>query len=156
MNMDQKKLVEQIEARFGKRVALLLDSQTQQLSGDIQARLQEARNLAISRAKPELSPVFAQQLQTANQGFSGFRFNKPLWSVTSWLIPIAVVVFGLVAISEWQEDQRIKDIANVDIALLTDDVPPDAFVDNGFMAYLKLKTSTKPQVEQTKPEDEKI
>ncbi len=156
MNMDQKKLVEQIEARFGKRVALLLDSQTQQLSGDIQERLQEARNLAISRAKPEFSPVFAQQLQTANHGFSGSRLNKPLWSVTSWLIPIAVVVFGLVAISEWQEDQRIKDIANVDIALLTDDVPPDAFVDNGFMAYLKLKTSTKPQVEQTKPEDEKI
>ena len=92
----------------------------------------------------------------SNQSFSGSRFNNPLWSLTSWLIPIAVVVFGLVAISEWQEEQRIKDIANVDIALLTDDVPPDAFVDNGFMAYLKLKTSTKPQVEQTKPEDEKI
>ena len=156
MNMDQKKLSELIEARFGKHVALLLDSQTQQLSGDVQERLKEARDLAISRAKPEFSPAFAQQLQTANQSFSGSRFNNPLWSLTSWLIPIAVVVFGLVAISEWQEEQRIKDIANVDIALLTDDVPPDAFVDNGFMAYLKLKTSTKPQVEQTKPEDEKI
>lgn len=156
MNMDQKKLSELIEARFGKRVAFLLDSQTQQLSGDVQERLKEARDLAISRAKPEFSPVLAQQLQTANQSFSGSRFNNPLWSLTSWLIPIAVVVFGLIAISEWQEEQRIKDIANVDIALLTDDVPPDAFVDNGFMAYLKLKTSTKPQVEQTKPEDEKI
>ena len=43
MNMDQKKLSELIEARFGKRVALLLDSQTQQLSGDVQERLKEAR-----------------------------------------------------------------------------------------------------------------
>ena len=41
--MDQKKLMEQIEARFGKRVALLLDSQTQQLSGDIQERLKSVR-----------------------------------------------------------------------------------------------------------------
>ena len=102
MNMDQKKLSELIEARFGKRVALLLDSQTQQLSGDVQERLKEARDLAISRAKPEFSPAFAQQLQTANQSFSGSRFKNPLWSLTSWLIPIAVVVFGLVAISEWQ------------------------------------------------------
>ena len=66
------------------------------------------------------------------------------------------MVLGLIAITEWQEDQRIKDIATVDIALLTDDVPPDAFVDNGFMAFLKLKTVAKPEAEEKKTEDEKI
>ncbi|NBO86759.1 MAG: DUF3619 family protein, partial [Burkholderiaceae bacterium] len=116
-------------------------------------RLREARLLAVNRAKPEL--VFVHSLQTAHPGNKNFSWEKPLWSLSSWLIPIAIVVFGLIAIAEWQEDQRIKDIANVDIALLTDDVPPDAFVDNGFMAYLKLKTSAKPQ-EAAPSEDEKI
>ncbi len=156
MNTEKQNSVAEIEERFGKRIAQFLDSQSQNLSGDIQDRLSQARALAISRAKPEPDPVFAAQWQTAHRGFSIPQFNTPIWSFTSWLIPIAVVMFGLIAITKWQEDLRIQDIAIVDIALLTDDVPPDAFMDNGFMAFLKLKTVTKPEVDEKKVEDEKI
>ncbi len=152
-NTNQKQFVSSVEERFAKRVITLLDANNHHLNGDIQDRLREARLLALNRAKPE--PVLMMQLKAAHPGHKNVSWDKPIWSFTSWLIPIAVVVFGLIAITEWQEDQRIKDIANVDIALLTDDVPTDAFVDNGFMAYLKLKTSTKPQ-EAVRPEDEKI
>jgi hypothetical protein len=79
-----------------------------------------------------------------------------MWSFATWLIPLAVVVLGLIAIVEWQEDLRIKDIATVDIALLTDDVPPSAFADNGYMAYLKMKTLAKPEPEEKIAEDDKI
>lgn len=70
--------------------------------------------------------------------------------------PLVVVVLGLIAITEWQEDMRIKDIATVDIALLTDDVPPNAFADNGYMAYLKMKTVAKPEVEEKKRKTRKF
>ena len=152
-DMNQKQFASSVEERFAKRVTSLLNTSSHELSGDTQDRLREARLLAVNRAKPEL--VFVRSVQTAHPGNKNFSWEKPLWSLSSWLIPIAIVVFGLIAIAEWQEDQRIKDIANVDIALLTDDVPPDAFVDNGFMAYLKLKTSAKPQ-EAAPSEDEKI
>lgn len=153
MNKNQPQLVEQVEECFAKRVVSLLNGQSQHLSGDVQERLRETRMLAVSRAKPE--PSFVAELQTTNRGLRNSSWNSPVWSFTGWLIPIIIVTLGLIAISEWQQDQRIKDIANVDIALLTDDVPPDAFVDNGFMAYLKLKTSSKAQ-EASKAEDEKI
>ncbi|OYY48292.1 MAG: hypothetical protein B7Y55_13640 [Polynucleobacter sp. 35-46-207] len=42
-----------------------------------------------------------------------------------------------VCIAEWQQDSRINDIAELDIALLTDDVPPDAYADSGFLGFLK-------------------
>jgi hypothetical protein len=152
MNANQQNL-DLVEQEFGKRVTRLLSAQSENLSSDVQARLQDARATALSRAKAE--PLFVAQLQTTHGSFRDSSWNKPIWSFTGWLVPITVVAFGLIAIAEWQEDQRIKDIANVDIALLTDDVPPDAFVDNGFMAYLKLKTSAKPQ-EAAQSEDEKI
>jgi hypothetical protein len=48
-----------------------------------------------------------------------------------------VLVFGLIGIAQWQDDSRINDIAEVDAALLSDDVPPDAYADGGFLAFLK-------------------
>lgn len=153
MIKNKPQLVEQVEESFAKCIVSLLNAQSQHLSGDLQDRLREARMLAVSRAKPE--PLLVAELQTTHRGLRNGSWNSPVWSFTGWLIPIVIVTLGLIAISEWQQDQRIKDIANVDIALLTDDVPPDAFVDNGFMAYLKLKTSTKPQ-EAVRAEDEKI
>ena len=153
MNTNQQNL-DPVEQEFGKRVTRLLNAQSENLSSDIQSRLRDARATALSRAKAE--PVFVAQLQTTHRGFRNSSWNKPIWSFTGWLVPVTVVVLGLIAITEWQEDLRINDIANVDIALLTDDVPPDAFVDNGFMAFLKLKTLAKPEADEKKSEDEKI
>jgi hypothetical protein len=154
MTNTNKQNLEPVEQEFAKRVTRLLNAQSENLSGDVQLRLRDARTLAVSRAKPE--PIFVAQLQTTQRGYRNSSWNKPIWSFTGWLLPVTVVVLGLIAITEWQEDLRINDIANVDIALLTDDVPPDAFVDNGFMAFLKLKTLAKPETDEKKSEDEKI
>jgi hypothetical protein len=153
MNTNKQNL-DQVEREFAKRVTRLLSVQSENLSSDIQSRLRDARVTALSRAKAE--PVFVAQLQTTHRSFRNSSWNKPIWSFTGWLVPVTVVVLGLIAITEWQEDLRINDIANVDIALLTDDVPPDAFVDNGFMAFLKLKTLAKPEADDKNSGDEKI
>ena len=39
-------------------------------------------------------------------------------------------------ISNWQQDERIIDIAKVDSAILVDKVPPKAYKDDGFVRYL--------------------
>jgi hypothetical protein len=66
-----------------------------------------------------------------------FKSSSNLWDTVGWAAPLAVLVFGLIGIAQWQSESRINDIAEVDAALLTDDVPPDAYADSGFMAFLK-------------------
>jgi hypothetical protein len=91
--------------------------------------------------EPATRPVLA-----FNQGgqFSDSRTN---WNRLSWMAPFIVLALGLLAIAEWQQDARINDIAAVDIALLSDDVPPDAYMDSGFLAFLKLSNNAKRELE---------
>jgi hypothetical protein len=63
--------------------------------------------------------------------------SRSTWDTLGWVAPLVVLVFGLIGIAQWQEDSRINDIAEVDAALLSDDVPPDAYADSGFMGFLK-------------------
>ena len=44
---------------------------------------------------------------------------------------------GLIAINVIQDDDRTMEVADLDAALLTDDLPPEAYADPGFLQYLK-------------------
>ena len=44
---------------------------------------------------------------------------------------------GLVTINLVQDDDRTAEVAELDAALLTDDLPPEAYADPGFLQYLK-------------------
>jgi hypothetical protein len=119
--------------QFGKASAALLRSGT--LSKEIKDRLYAARMKAIALKKPEALRVQKRALASST-GNWGSGFNG-VWDTLGWLAPLAVLVFGLIGIAQWQGDSRINDIAEVDAALLSDDVPPDAYADSGFMAFLK-------------------
>jgi hypothetical protein len=51
-------------------------------------------------------------------------------------LPMAALVLGLFFIADWQSDQRIKDIAKVDSAVLIDQVPFEAYKDDGYVRFL--------------------
>jgi hypothetical protein len=122
--------------QFGLASAALLKQGAQNLPASIKDRLHAARMKALAVRKPEKvrvqKPVFA--------GFAGNwspRSSNGVWDTLGWVAPLVVLVFGLIGIAQWQDESRINDIAEVDAALLTDDVPPDAYADSGFMAFLK-------------------
>jgi len=121
--------------QFGQASAALLTQGAQSLPAGIKDRLHAARMKALSVRKAEKvraqKPVFAGSIGNFSSGSNG------LWDTVSWVAPLVVLVFGLIGIAQWQNDSRITDIAEVDAALLTDDVPPDAYADSGFMAFLK-------------------
>ena len=48
-----------------------------------------------------------------------------------------MLVVGLLAINSIQNENRAREIAEVDAALLTDELPPAAFADPGFIQFLK-------------------
>jgi len=121
--------------QFGQASAALLRQGTQSIPQNIKDRLYASRMRALAVKKPELVLIPKQVLAgTARNWSSG---SNGLWDTVGWIAPLVVLVFGLIGIAQWQDDSRINDIAEVDAALLSDDVPPDAYADSGFMAFLK-------------------
>ena len=121
--------------QFGQASAALLRQGSQNIPQNIKDRLYAARMKAISLKKPEKvriqKAVLAGSARNWNSGSNG------LWDTVGWIAPLIVLIFGLIGIAQWQDDSRINDIAEVDAALLSDDVPPDAYADSGFLAFLK-------------------
>ena len=54
-------------------------------------------------------------------------------------LALCLLVFGMLGISEAQSDLRARELAQVDIALLTDELPPAAFADPGFLQFLQTE-----------------
>ncbi len=126
--------------QFAKSLIQRLDTAAQITSPDIAERLRFARERAIGAQKiaststawslaPQTSGVFA---------LGGGNFN--LFSKLGMIVPLVALVVGLIAINQLQNDYRAKEIADVDAALLTDDLPPAAYADQGFGQFLKLQT----------------
>lgn len=121
--------------QFGLAAAALLREGSQSLPAGIKDRLYAARLKAISVKKPE--KVRIQQHVLASSTGNWSSGSRSFWDNVGWVAPLIVLVFGLIGIAQWQQDSRINDIAELDVALLTDDVPPDAYADSGFMGFLK-------------------
>ena len=136
MNRTNEDLLDPTEVdQFGLATAALLRHGSQSLPAGIKDRLYAARLKALSVKKPE--KVRVQQAIFAGAAGSWSSGSRSFWDNVSWVAPLVVLVFGLIGIAQWQEDSRINDIAELDVALLTDDVPPDAYADSGFMGFLK-------------------
>ena len=121
--------------QFGQASAALLSQGSQALPASIKDRLYAARMKALSVRKPE--KVWMQKPVLATSSGNWSFGSRSTWDTLGWVAPLVVLVFGLIGIAQWQEDSRINDIAEVDAALLSDDVPPDAYADSGFMGFLK-------------------
>lgn len=52
------------------------------------------------------------------------------------LWPTIALVAGLAGIYQWQQQQRVDELAEVDAAMLLDDLPLAAYADQGFHQYL--------------------
>ena len=122
------------EMRLGSLARKLLDDGAKQLPDQITARLNQARALAVA-AYPRQEKLATEWI------FAGFpRTFSSNWASKMrgalGLAPILALSVSIFAIVGWQEDARIRDIANVDRAILTDTVPPAAYKDDGFVRYL--------------------
>jgi hypothetical protein len=51
-------------------------------------------------------------------------------------VPLMVLVAGLAGIYQYEEQQRIAEIAELDAAVLSDELPLTAYLDTGFNAYV--------------------
>ncbi len=74
---------------------------------------------------------------SATLSFSGGDKGKSWWTSLTVLVPAAALLLGLGLIKHFHLQDQIAAAAEVDAALLADDLPPEAYSDPGFVEYLK-------------------
>lgn len=118
------------------RVKHALDQNLDNLPASAVDRLASARKMALSRKKPEPLRLRVNRLAIAGQ-FGGFLQERMSWlgrvGVMTPLLAGALIFVGLY---EFEHEQRIAELAELDVAVLADDLPVSAYVDQGFNAYL--------------------
>ncbi len=122
------------EDQFGQRLAARLSAGNQALPHDIGERLRVARSQAMAARKlpAQLRPAPAV-VQSGNTATLGGGW----WTRIGSVVPLIALVAGLITISVMQDDDRASELAEVDSALLTGDLPPAAYTDPGFAQFLK-------------------
>ena len=139
--------------RQGLKLASYLHEGTADLPHDITERLRASREQALvlhRAARPEFvaRPVAAGRRQRAappgpvaagSTVLAGPADVDPMgrWARVGAALPLIALALGLLVINVMQNDDRARELADIDAALLTDELPPTAFTDRGFIEFLK-------------------
>lgn len=139
-----------IATAYAHRVTARLSDTTDALPYDINERLRAARMQALAaRKRPQ--PLVQPQMEGASTllglgpvatlgGSGAGDEGATWWRAALSVIPLVALVIGLGVVHDWQSDTSAREIAEIDTALLSDDLPPAAYADPGFAQYLKTLT----------------
>ncbi len=132
--------------RFALRVATRLSSGADELPYDIAERLRASRMQALAKRKKVATPARIAAPVIVNGGGSATLGRGGegggWWGALVSAVPLMALVVGLVVINIAQDQNSANDLAEVDAALLTDDLPPAAYADPGFVQFLKTSAQS--------------
>jgi hypothetical protein len=128
-----------LQDAFGRGVASRLSAGANELPYDISERLRAARVQAIAKRK-RVAGLRTASTVSASGGAAALTFGDEglnVWGRIASVLPLMALAAGLVLIHSFENDRRASEVAEVDAALLTDDLPPAAYADPGFVQFLK-------------------
>jgi hypothetical protein len=123
------------ELQFAQRVRQHLDLATQ-LDARVAARLRAAREQALARVPARAGA------DVALAGPALGRLGTP--GVLRVVAPLVILAIACAAVLSWQQRQRAAEIEELDAQLLASDLPIDAYLDQGFAAWLKRRALQQP------------
>jgi hypothetical protein len=138
MKHPRKTRLELLADRQGLRLAAQLSPAASDLPHQVAERLRAARERALASRKLQAArtePVY-------NLGTS-LVLSRGDEEPMGWLgrlssgLALLLLVVGMLSISEAQNELRARELAEVDLALLTHELPPAAFADPGFLQFLQ-------------------
>jgi Protein of unknown function (DUF3619) len=128
MNHDQE---------FANKIKAYLDRGTADLRAGTVYKLQQARAKALARLSEQPLRATESRLANALAGAGGGRSAGGGLRRGAWLgfgiLLIAATAFGY---QQWRVYQQTREIAEIDVEILTSDLPIDAYVDRGFQTWL--------------------
>ena len=140
------------EQRIAQLAREALDESAEHLPWRVTHRLATAREAALARM-PKQAQVAMPKPATAQTAYAivaaaaaGGRSSsgggpdgrrRVGLGLAAVVVPVAIVAAVLYGISEWDSRLRADDIADVDAAVLVDEVPISAYADRGFGVFLR-------------------
>ena len=140
MTTSPRKKADVLQDRFGLKTASYLSAASSGLSHDVSERLRAARAQAVSKRKIAKTQTAGGVVNSGGSAALTWGSEEGLgwWGRIGSVMPLIALVVGLLAINSVQNDNRAQELAEVDSALLTDELPPAAFADPGFVQFLKI------------------
>jgi hypothetical protein len=128
--------LEALEGQLALRLTAHLSRGAQALPHDISERLRFSRERALASRRAVAVPATAPSV--VSSGRTAALGGPPsLWLRLVSALPLAMLVAGLVFIQHHHDLQQIAVAAEIDSALLADDLPPAAYGDPGFSEFLR-------------------
>jgi hypothetical protein len=126
--------MKQTEDELASRIATLLDEGTSGLAPGTADRLAAARRQALAHHQARPASAWGWMLATSGGLHSGSDAGRNNLRV----VLLAAALASAIAIAvNWHTTGTGSDIADIDAALLTDELPINAFLDQGFDSWLK-------------------
>jgi Protein of unknown function (DUF3619) len=123
---------------FAKKITTYLDQGTADLKPGVAYRLQLARAEALARlANPQRSSELRVAVAGAGGGTGTAGGGRSFWASGRLWLGIGLIVVAGFGFQQWQAYQQLYDIEETDAAILSSDLPIDAYLDRGFQNWLK-------------------
>lgn len=119
------------EDRYAYRVRQALNHGLKEIPAPAARRLEAARHLALSRQKQG-----ATELALAGRHAPSLHLG-PNIPYLKQALAIAALLLGMWISFYWHSVEYVTELEEVDSSLLSDDLPPEAFLDNDFFEWLK-------------------
>ncbi|MDP5241203.1 DUF3619 family protein [Uliginosibacterium sp. 31-16] len=116
------------EREFGQYIRHKLNLGLTQLNEPVVSRLHAARQAALAR-----QPAAAASLSLAGAGRHTWAWCED--NVRPFLMALSLAA-AIVCGNYLMSAQRMDELEDIDSALLTDDLPIEAYLDNGFHSWL--------------------
>ena len=127
--------------QFGVVIANRLSDGLNDLPHDISERLRAARVRAVANRQVssiKVAEVASEISYSGGAATLGQGDADPIWwQRLANLLPLLALVIGLITIAVIQDEIRVRELAEVDAELLTDELPPSAYVDPGFAQFMR-------------------
>jgi hypothetical protein len=126
------------EDQLAARITAVLDQGKDALRAGTAYRLQQARAAALARLDPAAADV-----RVLTPAFAGGAHGRAVIGRRSWGGPVRWAGVLLIAAAatfgwqQWRAFQQVQEFQDLDAQILSSELPLDAYLDRGFLNWLK-------------------
>lgn len=120
------------EERIGYQIRQRLNAGLNDLPGQTLQKLEAARRNALAHQKigeTRMVLGFSGKTHSLHSGHDHHALRR--------IIAITALLLGMAFAYYWDSQQSLDELEEIDSALLRDELPPEAYLDKGFAAWLK-------------------